>query len=357
MKRLKFFEVTDKRVTKRKTFFKEFAIILCVMLVTCSGALLMFDMLLDRNSNPWFMALTISSYMFFMGFIVSVAMIYIVYSGFNKPLHEIGQAAKKVAEGDFSVKIKPRRTDGKMDEMEVFIEDFNKMVKELETIETLKGDFISNISHEFKTPLAIIQSYAIALRKENLTHEEKDDYIETIVGASKKLSELVSSVLRMNKLDSQEIILNEPFSLDEQLRLCILALDEKLDDKNLKVNIELEEVIINSDPSLLEIVWNNLLTNALKFTEKGGAISIVLRKEPGKAIVIISDTGCGMDYETQKRIFDRFYQGDTSHTTEGNGLGLALVRRVIDLVNGEISVTSVKGNGSTFTVVLKTNLS
>ncbi|SCP94868.1 HAMP domain-containing sensor histidine kinase [Anaerobium acetethylicum] len=343
-------EPEDQRITRKKSFLKEYLIVLSVMLVSCTGAVLMFNEFMIRNASPWVMALCISSYVLFMGFIVSLATRYIMHTGFIKPVSEIGRAARKVAGGDFTVRIRSKRRDGKKDEMEVLIDDFNKMVEEIATIETLKGDFIANVSHEIKTPLAIIQSYASALRKDELSRQEKDEYIQTIIDASKRLSGLVSNVLRLNKLDSQEIIEIERFSLDEQLRCCILALEEKFDEKMIELDAELDEVEIASDYSLLEIVWNNLLTNAIKFTEPGGMITVGLKQEGNLAIIKIKDTGCGMDENTARRVFDRFYQGDTSHSTEGNGLGLSLVKRVLDLVGGKISVVSEVGAGTTFTI-------
>jgi signal transduction histidine kinase len=288
-----------------------------------------------------------------MVFIVSLITRLISYISFEKPMLEIGQAARKVAAGDFNVRVHSQRKDDKKDELELLIDDFNKMVKELATIETLKSDFISNISHEIKTPLAIIQSYASALQKDELPKAEKKKYIETILEASQKLSSLVSNILRLNKLESQEIIQTEAYSLDEQLRCCILALEEKFEQKSIEFDADLEEITITSDESLMEIVWNNLLTNAIKFTESNGSVKVTLKKYNNKAIVSVSDTGCGMSEETCKKIFERFYQGDTSHSTEGNGLGLALVKRVIDLVEGEINVMSGEGKGTTFTVALK----
>jgi signal transduction histidine kinase len=178
--------------------------------------------------NPWLMVLTDFSYVFFIGLIVSLITRLISYIGFTKPMLEIGQAARKIAGGDFTVRVVSQRKDNKKDELEVLIEDFNKMVEELATIETLKTDFIANISHEIKTPLAVIKSYASALRKEELQGDEKQLYIDTILEASQKLSTLVTDVLRLNKLESQEIIQTEAYSLDEQLRCCILALEKPI---------------------------------------------------------------------------------------------------------------------------------
>lgn len=348
------YEVTkDKRINAKRSFWKEFLIIWIVVLASCSGSVLLFNAQMIAHTNPWIMVLVDSLYVFIVGLIVSLAVRYIAYIGFSKPIKDIRQAARKVADGDFTVRIRSQRKDDKKDELEVLIEDFNKMVEELATIETLKGDFISNVSHEIKTPLAIIQSYASALRKKELSQDERDGYINTIIEASRKLSDLVSNILRLNKLESQEIIQLETYSLDEQLRCCILALEEKFDEKEIEIDADFDEVSITTDASLMEIVWNNLLTNAIKFSEHKGLVKVALKQEKNTIIVSVSDTGCGMNEETCRRIFDRFYQGDTSHSGEGNGLGLSLVERVVDLVDGKVTVESELGKGTTFTVVLK----
>lgn len=352
--KIRYREIQDPRITKKKSFIKEYMIIMAIMLVCCSGAVLMFNEMMIEEANPWYMAWAISSYVFFMGLLVSLIVRFIMYPGYVHPISEIGSAARKVAAGDFTVRILPKRKDGKKDNLEVLIEDFNKMVQELATIETLKTDFIANISHEMKTPLAIIQSYASALESDTVSPEMSVVYAQTIRESSKKLADLVTNILRLNKLESQAIICKEQFSLDEQIRCCILAMDEKLEEKNLELDVELEEVQCLSDPSLLEIVWNNLLNNAIKFTEPGGTVGIKLAVVKEEHILVtISDTGCGMAEETCRRIFDRFYQGDTSHAGEGNGLGLALVRRVLDLVDGDIQVESKVSVGTEFTVTLK----
>lgn len=350
--KIRYEEPKDKRINARRSFAKEYFIILGVMLICCTGAVLLFDNFIKIDADPWVMVYSISGYVLLMGLIVSLVTRFITYTGFTKPMMEIGKAARKVAGGDFTVRIRSQCKDNKKDELEVLINDFNKMVEELATIETLKSDFIANISHEIKTPLAIIQSYASALRKDELPQEEKLEYIETILEASKKLSTLVTNVLRLNKVESQEIIQAESYSLDEQLRCCILALEDKFDEKGIEFDADLDEVTITTDESLMEIVWNNLLANAIKFTEPHGIVKVVLKEDAGKALISVSDTGCGMSEETCRRIFDRFYQGDTSHSVEGNGLGLSLVKRVVDLVDGKLDVESYPGKGTTFTVKL-----
>lgn len=346
--KIRYEEPEDTRIDAKRTFLKEFTIIWAVVLFCCAGAILLFLFQMNANTNPWIMVLVDSSYVALVGFIVSLATRYIAFVAYTKPVMEIKQAARKVAEGDFTVRVRTQRKDGKKDEVEVLIEDFNKMVGELATTEMLKSDFISNISHEIKTPLSVIQSYATALRKEDLPPSRKQEYIDTIISASHKLSTLVTNVLKLNKLEHQEIIQEEAFSLDEQLRCCILALEDKFAEKDIEIDADLDEVILTSDESLLEIIWNNLLTNALKFTPPQGKITVTLKQKNERITVMIKDSGCGMSPETCKRIFDRFYQGDTSHSVGGNGLGLSLVRRVADMIGGAITVESAEGVGSAF---------
>ena len=266
--------------------------------------------------------------------------------GVGKPLRILSQAARKVAAGDFSVQIPPVRRDGKKDELEVLIEDFNTMARELAGNEMLKSDFIANVSHEIKTPLSIIQSYTKALKDGCVPEAQKEQYMDAILAASSNLSLMVTNILKLNKLENQRIFpAPESYPLGEQLRLCALGFMERWQEKNIAFSIDVADVTVRYDPSLLELVWNNLLSNAIKFTPRGGA----------KVFVTVRDTGCGMDAQSQQKMFEKFYQGDPSHAVEGNGLGLALVKKVLEIVNGEIFVRSSPGEGSAFTVVLETD--
>ncbi|MBU3178351.1 HAMP domain-containing histidine kinase [Clostridium estertheticum] len=348
-------EQKDNRINSRRSFVKEYLIVFAVVLWCCSGSVLIFNAQMQQNADPWFMVLIGSSYVLFIGVVVYVGIKILIRSSFTKPIHEIRKVARKVAEGDFTVRVHSQRKDDKKDEVEILIDDFNKMIEELASIETLKGDFITNISHEIKTPLAVIQNYASVMLKESLPIDKRMEYTDTILVASKKLSTLVTTVLKLNKLDNQEIIKKNTYSLDEQLRCSILALEEKFEEKDVMLDVELDEVMITTDENLMEMVWNNLLTNSIKFTESKGTVRIKLKKENGKIIVSISDTGCGMSKKTVEHVFDRFYQGDTSHSSVGNGLGLSLVKRIIDLVEGKIKVDSECGKGTDFTVTLKEN--
>ncbi len=271
---------------------------------------------------------------------------------YGRPMRKIAEAARQVAGGNFTIRLQPFRKDGKKDEIEVLVEDFNTMIEELATIETLKTDFIANVSHEIRSPLAVIQSYATAMQDDSLSPEERYDYGKTIVKASKRLSDLITNILKLNKLENQEIFpASEPYSLDEQLRECALSYEELWSKKNITlIGDDINEVTVRYDRSLLELVWNNLISNAIKFTNEGGQIVISLKDEDGLAVVTISDTGCGMGEETVAHVFDKFYQGDSSHSTEGNGLGLALAKRVVDIFGGSISVKSKLNEGTCFIV-------
>lgn len=274
---------------------------------------------------------------------------------YEVPMHRIAEAAKQVAEGDFSVYIPTIHTAANLDYLDMVILDFNKMVEELGSVETLKTDFISNVSHEMKTPIAIIKNYAELLQKKNVTEQERQEYAGDIEEAAARLSNLISNILKLNKLENQKIDPEiERYDLCGQLENCILQYEELWDEKEMGLEVDLEErAIVQADPSLLEVVWNNLISNALKFTEPGGNVTIRQRALEGKIEVSVSDTGCGMSEESARHIFDKFYQGDTSHSKEGNGLGLALVKRILDLMGGEIRVSSQEGKGSTFTVTLQ----
>ena len=273
---------------------------------------------------------------------------------YEEPLHRLAEGTRKVAEGDFSVYVPTVHTSSRLDYLDVMILDFNKMVEELGSVETLKTDFVSNVSHEMKTPIAVIKNYAELLQTDRGTEEERREYARNIEEAATRLSTLISNILKLNKLENQSIDPDiEDYDLSGQLEMCILQYEELWDEKELELEVDIaERVNVRADRSLMELVWNNLLSNAVKFTEPGGTVTIRQRTAEGQVEVSVTDTGCGMSQESIRHIFDKFYQGDTSHAREGNGLGLALVKRIIDLMNGEITVVSRPGQGSTFTVRL-----
>ena len=272
---------------------------------------------------------------------------------YDTPLREVSAATKRVAKGDFSVRIEPLHTGSKQDYLDVMILDLNTMIEELGSIETLKTDFVSNVSHEMKTPISVIKNYSELLQRET-DETKRTEYAVAIEEAAGKLSGLITNILRLNRLEHQRIVpISQPYDLTRQLSDCIIGFENAMEQKEIELEVDMEDrVTITADESLLELVWNNLLSNAIKFTEPGGTITVRETTENGVVCVSVSDTGCGMAPESAKHIFDKFYQGDTSHATEGNGLGLALVQRVLTLLGGSITVESAPGNGSTFTVQL-----
>lgn len=274
----------------------------------------------------------------------------------NKPVQKILEATDKIAAGDFSVRLDIEHPINRYTEFDFIMENLNKMAAELSRTEVLHNDFISNVSHEIKTPLAIIQNYATLLLNQKLDEQTRKKYTETLIGASKRLTALITNILKLNKLENQEIKTDcEIVNLSEQLAETVLGFEELIEEKGLELDCDFDEdVKVYASPSYLEIVWNNLLSNAVKFTGKEGKIKISLKNANGRAVVKVADTGCGISAETGKHIFEKFYQGDTSHAQEGNGLGLALVKKVIDIIGGTISVNSEIGKGTTFTVALKT---
>lgn len=277
-----------------------------------------------------------------------------VKKSYEEPLQHLSEATKKVAKGDFSVYIPTINTPDKLDYLDLMILDVNKMIEELGSIETLKTDFISNVSHEMKTPLAVIKNYAELLAAEEISDERRMEYARSIKDASGKMSSLISNILKLNKLENQRIVPQvEVYDVCRQLCDCALGFEDAWERKEIELDVDMDDAAwIKGDESLLELVWNNLMSNAVKFTPEGGTIGIRQKTEGEKVVISISDTGCGIKEENLHHIFDKFYQGDTSHATEGNGLGLALVHRVLTLLDGEIQVTSEVGKGSMFTVTL-----
>lgn len=275
-----------------------------------------------------------------------------VYRRYEKRLQVFADAARNVAKGDFSVYIQPKHTKDKADCLDVLFTDFNKMVEELGSIETLKVDFFSNVSHEIKTPLSVIQNYAQLLQRGNVTDQQGQEYTESILEATSRLSDLITNMLKLNKLEKQSIKpVPETYDVCQQLCECALQFEEIWEKKEIEFIADMEDrAMIRADAGLLELVWNNLLSNAMKFTPRGGCVTMTQTSGAAEITVTITDTGCGINEETMRHIFDKFYQGDTSHSTEGNGLGLALVQRILQLSDGSVTVKSTPNQGTAFTV-------
>ena len=277
------------------------------------------------------------------------------YVTVKKPMKRIRKDLDKVVAGDFSVRIAYIKGPESGNEIDHVITLLNDVIGELSGVETLRTDFIANVSHELKTPMAVMQNYGTLLQANELSDSARIEYGKAIAEQTRRLSALVTNILKMNKLENQQIYPNtEVYDISEQLCECMLEHETVWEEKEIEIQTDIqEELYIEADKELLSLVWNNLFSNALKFTENGGCVSLRSYTDGTFVYVEVKDNGCGMSAETGANIFKKFYQGDTSHSTKGNGLGLALVKRVIDICKGEISVSSQLGKGSTFTVKLK----
>jgi len=272
----------------------------------------------------------------------------------DRPVRIITEAAEKITKGDLSVRIKPMQgaaTEG----FNRIITAVNSMTEELSGIETLRTDFISNVSHEMKTPLAVMQNYGTLLQSPELSDEKRIEYAKGVTDASRRLADMMTNILKLNRLENQTIFPQKTvFDLGEQLCESLLQYESIWEKSEIEIETEIEDdVKVEADAELLSLVWNNLFSNAFKFTGEGGKVRVLLTTDGHYAVVSVSDTGCGMTPEVGAHIFEKFYQGDTSRATQGNGLGLALVKRVVDIMQGEIGVESAVGKGTTFTVKIE----
>lgn len=355
LERLGLAKERDPRVRRKLFSWRMFWLILLVLCVLSACNVLILEIFLKMEVFSVLASMGVGSYWIGMAVVAAIILHQVSCTKFDRPMRKLSQAMKAVAEGDFSVSVKPQHSGNKMDYMDIMYEDFNRMVQELSSIETMKNDFIANVSHEIKTPLAVIESYAAALQNDELDADRRREYAQTIASASRNLSTLVSNILKLNKLENQEIVPTaKEYDLTRQLCDCALAYESAWEEKNIEFDAQMEErVMICADESMLEVVFNNLIANAIKFTEPGGKVVLRQRILDEAVEVSVSDTGCGMDEETMRHIFDKFYQGDTSHSREGNGLGLALARRVLEITGGSIRVISTPGEGSEFTVSLR----
>ena len=288
-------------------------------------------------------------------FAIGLVSMWMLAMAITRPIVGLTEAAERVAKGDFSAKVPLRRQTKKhpYDEIEALAATFNQMTDDLQSIEYLRKDFTSNVSHEIKSPIATISGYAQLLCDESLDAQTRMAYTRSISESCAQLSRLSDNLLRITRLESgKRKPLAEPFMLDEQLRRTLAAMMPQFRRKRLELTVDLPAARIVSDRELLEQVWQNILRNAIKFTPDGGEISVRLAAAGDVFRVEIADTGVGISEDAQKHIFEKFYQADGSHHTEGSGLGLSLVKRIVDACGGEISVRSAPGEGSAFTVVL-----
>ena len=284
--------------------------------------------------------------------LISLCITTVISHHFFRPIQDLVHALEQVSAGNFDVRLKENDIWYEVREMNL---NFNKMVKELNSIETLQSDFIQNVSHEIKTPLAAIEGYA-ALLSASTRDEQNKLYAEQILKSSRQLSTLTGNILKLSKLENQSIISEKKtFSLDEQIRQAVLSLEPIWSAKNIDIDLNLPEISFYGNEDLIFQIWTNLISNGIKFTPSGGLVSVKMTAEDSFVNVVVADNGIGMTEEVQKHIFDKFYQAEGSRSMEGNGLGLTLVKKILSLCDGTIEVTSQPDLGSKFTVKLPVN--
>lgn len=334
----------------RQRFFMYF---FAIIILFCALAGLLIHFLHQKTGisfatfkNPALFLWCVCLLCFILSYLVSFFLMDAVFT----PMEELSTASKKVASGDYSTKLS---YNGHITEVASVFENFNLMTQELNSVEMMRNDFIANVSHEFKTPLSSVTGYMTLLQDTDLQEEERQEYVRRIFFNIEKLNDLTGNILQLSKLENQSFALSTTsYRLDEQIREALVLLEPKWNTKQITLNIEMEDVTYMGPQSLLFQVWTNLISNAIKFSNIGGSIRIRLTHTATEIRVLISDNGIGMSEETMSHIFEKFYQGDSSRKEQGNGLGLALCKEILNRCNGNIYVDSSPGNGATFLVVL-----
>jgi len=339
-----------RRGTSRFSFVGYiFFFIFVAVIITC--AVLIYSYIADKVSGDGAIAAIMLAVVFLLTALYT-AIDYIRRKIMvDAPVNKILDATDKIAKGDFNVSLTPDHTYSRYNAYDLVMENINKMAAELSRNEVLKTDFISNVSHEIKTPLAVISNYAALLQDESLSPEERGEYAEALLSATRRLTDLTANILKLNKLENQVITEKKVLlNVGDLLGEAVLGFEEAIDKKNISLSCDIDDIASLADRTFLEIIFNNIISNAVKFTDENGNISVSLKEKNGEISFSVRDDGIGMDKATGERIFDKFYQGDTSHAAEGNGLGLALVKKVVGVMGGEISVESEKKKGSLFVV-------
>ena len=284
--------------------------------------------------------------------IIGLVLVIVVFKHVIGPIRKMSDATKKVAKGDFNVQIENKKI--RKDEIGTLTENFNMMVRELESNEYLSKEFMNNVSHEFKTPIASIQGFANLLKDKDLSEKDKEEYIDIIIEESGRLANLSNNIQQLSKLENKKgLIQKQKVAIDEQIRKCIIILNNKLEEKNIEIGMdEDKDVFLNVNEDMMHQVWINLINNAIKYTDDSGRIDIIIDEFKDRVVVEVKDTGRGIKEENVDKIFEKFYQEDSSHNSEGNGLGLAIVKKIVELHKGTIEVKSKIGDGSSFIVTI-----
>ena len=350
-----------ERQRKKKVKFSLFAFHWIVALFIMSGISILYTLTVYQKLADYLEKTESETTEFWIGLgtFLFLCLLFTLVVAFSRkitvknPILRILNATEKIGSGDFSVRLPVKKRF--RNEYDVISENINTLAEELSSIDTLRQDFVSNVSHEFKAPLALIQSSGEILSREDLTEEERRKYAKNVTDASKRLSAMVTNILTLNKIENQKIFAkSDKVLLGEQLREEVLLFEPVWSEKHITVEIDADDsVFVYTDRELLTVMWSNLLSNAFKFTPEGGTVTVQVKAAGENVQVGISDTGPGIPPEQRERIFEKFYQGDASHVTQGNGLGLALVRSIADLCGYRVSVDSEEGRGSRFTVTMR----
>ena len=333
------------RLRTRLTVFVTIEMIVCVLVAYC------LDRLLNNVlSLGWKIPLEVE-------LLCTCLLIGLLFTSqlskyFFNPIKKLRRAIDQVADGDFSVRLEEKSSSKEI--MEIYT-GFNLMAQELSSTEILQTDFVSNVSHEFKTPISAIEGYSTLLQGSENLDDNQREYVDKILLNTRRLSSLVGSILLLSKLENQQIPTNQStYRLDEQIRQSLVAQEIAWTQKDIELDVELERLSYLGNEPMMRHVWDNLISNAVKFSPQGGTIKLRLTRKPEKLVFTIEDQGSGLSEETQKHIFDKFYQGDSSHKQEGNGLGLALVKRILTIEKGQITAENIPEGGCRFTVTLRT---
>jgi signal transduction histidine kinase len=340
-----------RSISTRLTFFMLFALSVSNLL---SGIFLTVIYITDLKTTWDLGPVKITLIALGISYVSSGIFSIVLNKNILKPLKELTTATNEIAAGNFNIKVdNVLNPFNQSSELGTLVDGFNNMANELKSTEMFRNDFIHNFSHEFKTPIISIRGFARQLYQGNLTPEQEREFARIIMDESEQLANMYSNVLLLTKLENQEIVTDKTtFSLDEQLRNCLILFEEQWSEKNLNLDLDLEEITIHQNAEILAHVWKNIISNAIKFSKQNGFLNIKCKRTVDHIHISIEDTGSGMTEETMAQIFDKFYQGDTSHATPGNGLGLPLTKRIVEMVGGKIFVKSTYGKGSTFTVHL-----
>lgn len=338
----------DYKLSPRMRLY--FYLIVSVIVLITFGAVIAVLLVLRRSGDMASPGILSLASLVLVSLVASGLMSVFIGRRILTPMLKLSNASKEVAHGNFTVSVSD---SSKLEEVQTTFRNFNAMVQELNSITTLSNDFIANVSHEFKTPLTAVEGYAMLLQDKELSDAEREEYLDKILYNTHRLSTLVENILILSKLESGPLPEQyTDFRLDEQLRQAVVILEPEWAKKDLSFDVQLDEVTFHGCESLLSHVWTNLLSNAVKFSAPGQEISLRLLEQTTCVVATVTDRGCGMDEATARRSFEKFYQGDTSRRADGNGLGLALVKRIVELSDGVIEVDSAPGRGSTFRVVL-----